>query len=382
MIPPVQWAATMGLVIRLRIGTVIGLKRARPGLQELIVEVEGRSEPAIAYPALTGSVVEGSVVLLNTTANALGLGTGGHHFVVAVQGRRELDPPSDGHVMKLRYTPLQAKVLAVEEQSSPHHEALKAAEGLDGLPVVWSPLHSMVGPAVAGARAAGAKRVVYVMTDGAALPVWLSEQVHVLREAGLIDAVVTCGQALGGDHEAVNVFSGLLAARTVAGADVAVVADGPGKVGTGTRWGASDVAGGMALNAVGILDGRPVASLRLNFAHPSYRHFGVSPHSITVLREVALLPVHVAVPALEGERREIVWGALGEARLEERHQLVEVVGQPALELLEERGVRGETMGRGREEEPEFFLAAGAAGVLAGRMAAGSARWKRGVEERR
>jgi hypothetical protein len=138
----------------------------------------------------------------------------------------------------------------------------------------------------------------------------------------------------------------------------------------------------MALNAVGILGGVPVAALRLNFGHPSYRHFGVSPHSITVLREVALLPVHVAVPVLKGERREIVWGSLGEASLEERHQLVEVSGQPAVELLDERGIRGETMGRGRELEPEFFLAAGAAGVLAGRMAAGSARWKRGTEERR
>jgi hypothetical protein len=372
----------MGQMIRLRTGTVISVKTVRPGLQELLVEVEGRRQAAIAYPALTGPVAEGSVVLLNTTATALGLGTGGHHFVVAVERGGDFDPPPDGHVMKLRYTPLQAKVLAVEEQSSPHHEALKRAEGLEGLPVVWAPLHSMVGAAVAGARVAGADRVVYVMTDGAALPAWLSEQIHALRKTGLVDAVVTCGQALGGDHEAVNVFSGLLAARTVAGADVVVLADGPGKVGTDTRWGASDVAGGMALNAVGILKGVPVAAVRLNFGHPSYRHFGVSPHSITVLREVALLPVHVAVPALEGERREMVWSALREARVVERHQLVEVAGQPALELLAERGIRGETMGRGPESELEFFLAAGAAGILAGRMAAGSARWKRGVEERR
>ena len=36
----------------------------------------------------------------------------------------------------------------------------------------------------------------------------------------------------------------------------------------------------------------------------------------------------------------------------------------------------ETMGRTLDQEPAFFLAAGAAGVLAGRMAAGSARWRR------
>jgi hypothetical protein len=233
----------------------------------------------------------------------------------------------------------------------------------------------MLGVAAAGAKAGGAERVAYVMTDGAALTAWFSEQLHALREAGLVDAVVTCGQALGGDLEAVNVFSGLLAARAVAGADVALVGDGPGKVGTATRWGASDIASGMTLNAVHALEGRPVAALRLNFAHPAYRHHGVSPHSLTVLRKVALAPVHVAVPALDGDRREAVWRALREAGLEERHQLVEVTGQPGVDLLRERGVGAETMGRGPEEEPEFFLAAGAAGVLSGRMAAGSTRWR-------
>jgi hypothetical protein len=245
--------------------------------------------------------------------------------------------------------------------------------------VAWVPLHSMVGAACAGARAGGAERVVYAMTDGAALPVWLSRQVHALREAGLVDAVITCGQALGGDLEAVTLLSGLLAARAVAGADAIVVADGPGKVGTATRWGATDVASGMALNAAGILDGRPVAALRLNFADPAYRHHGISPHSLTVLGRVALVPVHVAVPALEDERRSAVWNALKEARLEERHQLVEVPGEPALDLLAEHGIEAETMGRTLQDEPAFFLAAGAAGVLAGRMVAGTARWRGEVE---
>jgi hypothetical protein len=281
--------------------------------------------------------------------------------------------------MKLRYTPLQATVPAIEEHGSSHRGALEAAQDLGGLPVVWLPLHSMLGAAAAGAKAAGAGRVVYVMTDGAALPAWFSEQLHALREAGLVDAAITCGQALGGDLEAVNVFSGLLASRAVAEAGVAVVGDGPGKVGTATRWGASDVASGMTLNAIHVLAGRPVAALRLNFAHPAYRHHGVSPHSLTVLRQVALAPVHVAVPALEGDRRDAVWRALRDAGLEDRHQLVEVTGQPAVDLLRERGVGAVTMGRSLDEEAEFFLAAGAAGVLAGRMVTGSARWRQEMD---
>ncbi len=53
---------------------------------------------------------------------------------------------------------------------------------------------------------------------------------------------------------------------------------------------------------------------------------------------------------------------------------MEVTGAPALDLLRERGIGAQTMGKTIEEEAEFFLAAGAAGVLGGRMAARSARW--------
>lgn len=362
-------------MIRLRHGIVRGIQHPRPGLIELDVEVDGRREPAIAYPRLTGPVREGDRVLLNTTAVAESLGSGGYHFVIAVEEAADGDPAPEGHVMKLRYTPLQAKVLAVEEQDSLHRDAVLEVDSLEGLPVVWVPLHSMLGAACAGARAAGAARIVHVMTDGAALPIWLSRQVHGLREAGLLDATVTVGQAIGGDREAVNVFSGLLAARGIEGADVIVVGDGPGKVGTATRWGATEVSGGMALQAATILEGRAVAAVRINFSDPMYRHHGLSPHSITVLTRVASPGTHVAIPVLEGERRELVWGAIREARLEERHQVVEVTGRPALDLLSDRGVEAETMGRKLQDEPEFFLAAGAAGVLAGRMAAGAARWK-------
>jgi hypothetical protein len=342
-------------------------------LIEADVETEDRLERALAYPAFSGPVAEGSTVLLNTTAVAEGLGTGGYHFVIAVEGGATLDPPPQGHVLKLRYTPIQAKVQAAAEQGAPGRDLLP--EGLEGLPVAWVPLHSMVGAACAGARAAGARRVAYAMTDGAALPAWLSRQVHALREAGLVDVVVSCGQALGGDLEAVSVFDGLLAARGIGRADVVIVSDGPGKVGTDTRWGASDVASGMALNAASILGGRPVAGLRVSFADPSYRHYGVSPHSLTVLRQVALVPVHVAVPVLDQEPRGAVWDALKGARLEERHQLVEVSGHPAVDLLRDRGLPAETMGRSLDEDLPFFLGAGAAGVLAGRMAAGAARWR-------
>ena len=110
--------------------------------------------------------------------------------------------------MKLRYTPLQTAVEAVEET---HRDALEGAH-LRQVPVVCAPLHSMLGPVAAGAKRAGKDvRVVYVMTDGAALPGAFSRLVTELRLAGLLDAWVTCGQAFGGELEAVTIWSGLQA---------------------------------------------------------------------------------------------------------------------------------------------------------------------------
>ena len=361
-------------MIRIRRARVIDVVEERPGATQVRVDVEGAEASAIVYPDMVGSVAPGDSVLLNTTAVDLDLGTGGVHFVIAVENGPELDPLPAGRTMKLRYTPQQVKVLAAEEEDSIHRTVMVRAEDLKGTPVVWVPLHSLLAPVAAGAKAAGAKRVAYVMTDGAALPAALSRLASALRSAALVDAIVTTGQAFGGDVETVNVFTGLLAAYAVADADVIVVGDGPGNTGTNTTWGATDVESAMALNAAAILGGRPVAALRLSFADPRDRHRGVSHHALTALSRVVLVPSHVAVPTVSDERRRsTVWDALKKARLEERHQLVEATGQPALDLLRERGIDVESMGRVVEEDPEFFLAGGAAGVLAGRIAKG--RWR-------
>jgi Protein of unknown function (DUF3866) len=357
------------VVIRLREGVVVAVTGERPGAVELTVESDGERRAAVAYPALVGPVAPGDPVLLNTTAVALGLGSGGAHFVVAVMGRGRSDlDPGPGHVMKLRYTPLQVATLAVEEDESPHHAAMSAVEGLDGTPVVWLPLHSMLGPAAAGARAQGAERVVYVMTDGAALAGPLSRLAASLREAGLLDAVVSAGQSFGGDLESVNTFTGLLAAKAVRGADVILVGDGPGNTGTDTTWGSSAIESAMAMQAARILGGQVVAALRISFADARERHRGVSHHSLTALDRVAPDRVVVAVPELaDPGQRDAVHAAL--RRLVERHTLAAVDGVPAIELLERHGIEAESMGRSFKDDPAFFLAAGAAGVLAGRMAA-------------
>src|SRR5438477_8245637 len=100
--------------VRLRRGVVTSVRSTRPGIVELAVEVEGTSRTAVAYPELTGPVEEGDTVVLNTTATALDLGTGGADLVIAVEGGPDTEIGHGGRVMKARYTPLQTAVETVE----------------------------------------------------------------------------------------------------------------------------------------------------------------------------------------------------------------------------------------------------------------------------
>jgi hypothetical protein len=328
---------------------------------ELTVSVDGDEAPALCFPALVGRARPGERVLLNTTAWAMGLGTGGYALVVALPDGLPPDPaPGPGHLVKARYTPLQATVLGVDEQDSPHHDVLRDADSLDGMPVVVADLHSALPAVVAGIRAErpGA-RVAYVMTDGGALPMAFSRTVAGLREAGWLVGAVTVGQAFGGDLEAVTVYTGLLAAHHVLGADVAVVTQGPGTLGTGTRWGFSGVAAGETLNAASILGGRPVAALRVSGADARERHRGVSHHSLTAYGRVALTAADVVVPALDGDLGAQVDAAA--APLAERHRLVRVDVGGLLEALATSPVDLSSMGRSLAEDPACFLASAAAG---------------------
>ncbi len=359
-------------MIRVRGGRVTAVLGRRPGATEVMVTVEpdGAEARALGYDALLGPLEVGDRVALNTTAVALGLGTGGFHLVMARLDGRELDDDRPGHVMKARYTPSQVRVLAVEEEASPHRAAVAAVTGLEGLPVVCAELHSMVPVAAAAARAVdGDLTVAYVMSDGAALPLAFSRLAAELRASGLVAGIVTAGQAFGGDLEAVTLHSGLVAARAVLRADVVVVAQGPGGMGTGTALGYSGIQVAEALNAVAALGGRPVACLRMSTTDARERHRGVSHHSLTALGRLALAPARVALPELADQSlAALVRQQLEAAGVSARHQVVPVDPPDAGKLLAAWGLQVRTMGRGPDDDPVFFKAAAAAGTLAGRLA--------------
>ncbi|MCZ2860922.1 DUF3866 family protein [Blastococcus sp. VKM Ac-2987] len=349
--------------IRWRRGRVTATGRTGRDSLELTVDVPGDGEvAALAYPSLVGVPEIGDDVLLNTTALAQGLGTGGYALVVAVPDRLPADPEGGGHLVKARYTPLQVTVQGVDEQETEHHAAIAAADDLGGMPVVVADLHSALPAVLIGMLATDPDlKVAYVMTDGGALPAAFSRTLDALRTS--LAGVVTVGQAFGGDLEAVTLHTGLLAARHVLGADLAIVSQGPGNLGTGTPWGFSGVAAGEACNAVSVLGGLPVGALRISDADPRPRHRGVSHHSLTAFGRVALGGVALIAPrglsselggqvdedlAGQPERNVVVW--------------VDTDGLDAALGLSPVPLR--TMGRGYPEERAYFLAAAAAGRYA------------------
>jgi hypothetical protein len=309
-------------MLSLRRGRVTAVADRLEGLVRL--EVDGVA--CVAYPRLTGPVALGDEVVVNVQARELGLGSGGFDVLhVNLTRGLGLAPAPGAHVMTLPYTPVQQAVLHAEEAGP--------GEGLEGTPVVCCSLHSQLVPVCA---ALAGLRVAYVQLAGGALPVSLSDAVRALKERGLIRAAVAASPCFDGDVQCVNVASAL---AWCSAQDVVVCALGPGIVGTGSALGHGAVAAAEAANHAGVLGGVPVVALRVSGADPRERHRGVSHHAEAVLR-LCHAQVHVA-----GE---------------------EVDASGWREACE--GLPLSHMGRGPEEDPAFFEAAFAAGLLARSLA--------------
>jgi hypothetical protein len=348
-----------------REGIVRRVVEELPDLVRVEVELDdGTTCGADAFPGMTGRLEEGHRVVVNTTGIDLALGTGGRGFVLWDLDAPAPAPESGGHIVKMRYTPWQTEVLAAEEEASEHYGALVDAESIDGMPVVACGLHSHVPAAAAGIRSERPEaRIGYLMTDGAALPLAWSDLVRVSRDLGLLDVTATCGHAFGGDLETVNVFSGLVALRHAAQTDVAIVAAGPGAVGTSSVLGFGAIDQGQVLDAATALGGRAVACLRISFADERPRHRGISHHTLTALRLAARESADVVVPKLP-ETEELL-AQLGDAVA--RHRVHVVDPEAGMKLLRDTDLRLTSMHRSVDEVPETFAAAVAAGTHAGQI---------------
>jgi uncharacterized protein DUF3866 len=332
----------------LRRGVVASVDREGPAT-EITVDVNGERRRATSYAELTGPVAAGDEVVVNTAAVDLGLGSGGFDLVHANLTRGLAGAGEPGaHVMKLNYTSLQHAVQPLEER------APEVALPLDR-PVAVCFLHAQL-PCVAWAahERAPEARLGYVQGAGGALPGALSRTVADLREGGLLAGHVTAGSAFGGEHDAITVAGALNAGFTELEWDGAIVAPGPGIVGSATALGHGGLAALDAAHAALALGCETLIVPRMSSGDPRERHRGLSHHSKTVL-ELLLRPALVALP-----QRAAV-GLPGEH--EPRPGRADIEGYAA------SGLPATTMGRSIDEDQLFFGAALAGGSVLGELLA-------------
>lgn len=345
-------------------GTVTEIINAGAEKQELRIKIGNKEEMAVNFPDLTGTCQIGDRVILNTTAITLGLGTGGSHFVMGVIGKTHQPELNQGHIIKVRYTPSQGRVLSVEEPDSPYHEIMASQSSISGMPVMVGSLHSMLAPVCIGFKHLFPEgRIVYLMSDGAALPLALSKQVTALIEHELLDDTITFNHAFGGRYEAVNVYSALIAARHVCRADAAVILMGPGVVGTGTPWGTTALEQGIYLNAVNTLGGYRIGIARISTADPRPRHQGISHHTLTALTRICEHSCVIPLPEVLQDN-PIIKEQLKQLT---SHKIKWIATQRYRQLLAEAPVTLKTMDRDFNADPFFFESALAAGLYAGSL---------------
>lgn len=220
-----------------------------------------------------------------------------------------------------------------DDDSTKARPASGDVDTLRMVPVVLVSAPAQLPPVRAGIARAGKEPLVVV----ASLDGWKGA-----------DRSADTDRSAGSAHDA-------LRSASVDGADVVVICHGP----------SPEDAVEPCRAALG-RDARPMPVLRVALDR------GVETVGLEAL---SLLPggVNVPVPSLADDvQRKLVWDSLVSSGMEQRHHLVDVDGQPALDELAKRGVPV-------EGDLVALLAAGAAGVLAGRMAIGNRRWRNQID---
>lgn len=352
-------------MLNIKAGIIKEIIDKRNNVIEVIVDINNKSERAIAYKMFLNDIKKGDKVILNTTAKDLNLGTGGYHFVIA--NMNDIDKSSDsiGHIMKLRYTPLQIKVDSCEEQNSIYHDVFNHFKSLDNMPIIICGLHSMVAPiSVVLKEYIDNIKISYIMTDGGALPIDFSKSVDILKNNKYIDKTITVGHAFGGDIECVNIYNALIAAKDINKSDIAIIAIGPGIVGTGTKFGFSGIEQGNIIDAINDLGGQPIYVPRISFKDDRKRHFGLSHHSVTVLSIVSKTKSKIGIPIFEEEKQTMIRKQIEYSNINKKHDIFFLEYNDIIDILKESYVPMSTMGRDLKDDWDFFLTVGVNAKLA------------------
>ncbi|AFS78411.1 hypothetical protein Curi_c14010 [Gottschalkia acidurici 9a] len=347
-------------MISFKEGTVVRIIESYDEIDWIEIEINGEISKGVNYRSLTGEITIGDSVILNTTAVDLSLGTGGQHFVIHNKKNTHKDIEGSGHIMKLRYTPMQFKCLATEEQDSPYHNHIKDFTSLDKKIFIVGTLHSMLAPISATIKYLRPElKINYIMTDSGALPIQFSKTVKNLKQKGIIDNTITVGHSFGGDFECINIYTGIITAKEVLDSDITIITMGPGIVGTGTKYGFSGIEQGYIVDAINSLGGTSIVVPRISFRDKRNRHTGMSHHSLTILNEIIKTKTNLILPKLDLEKENFIKDQMKNTDIFEKHDISYEDGTCVKNALEHYKLKITTMGRGYDEDKEFFTTLGA-----------------------
>ncbi len=334
--------------------------------QLILIDIDGKIEKAINYLCFCNQAKKGDSVIVNTLATRLELGSGGYHYILTVLEKSEkVDPIDLGHIIKLNYTPLQSASLSAEEKDSPHHDSFKKEVDLKRKCLIIGGLHSQIAPAAAVAKFLNQNnRVVYIMTDSAALPISCSNLIRELKEKNLLDFTITTGNSFGGDYETVNIFTAIQLAEDILKADLTIITCGPGLKGTSSFFGFGAMEVGTLINTIAALNGRPIVIPRISFKDKRKRHLYISHHTLTALSIAALSSSEVIFPAMKDEDWNRINDKISKSKVIDKHKIIRYGSDKTKTSLKEFDLDVSTMGRNYQDEPYFFNAAGAAAEFA------------------
>ena len=220
------------------------------------------------------------------------------------------------------------------------------------MPVVAAALHSQL-PAVAvafKARRGPTPRLAYVMTDGAGLPLALSDLVADAPRQGSARR----HRSPAATRSAATTRRCRCSPRsrspvTSRDADAAVVVMGPGIVGTNTRLGFSGMEVGPILDAAAALGGVPIACLRVSFADARDRHRGsVAPQRHRAAPRVPRAGARSRCPSSPAPSRPRACAPISRPPgIDRRHDLVDVDAPDALALFDAARARASCRWGGR-----------------------------------
>ena len=349
-------------MISIKKAEVIEIINERDKIQELVVLVRGKREKAINYIDMVGKCRLNDKVILNTTAVVLGLGTGGYHFIMSILDTKDSDlvDQAPGHIMKMRYTPMQFKCYTMEEM---YPDVFNSFLSLEKMPIILMPLHSMLPAILASIKENNpAIRIGYIMTEGGALPISFSDTVREMKKLKLLDVTITSGNSFGGDFESVNIYTALIGGKVIAKCDILIVGIGPGHVGTSTTYGFTGIEQGQQIDVVNALGGLPIFIPRISCADPRKRHAGISHHTITNLSKICFSKAIIGIAESTAEIDSIL-EVFTKNHIDKKHTIIRK-NEDTINVLMKNNIHCFTMGREAIQDIVFFQTAGACALLA------------------